>query len=132
MQQVPQSLKTWFIVHFVVDIVLAIPLVFFPTMFLAALGFSTVDPLASRLVGAALAGIGATSLLTKNKRAESYETLLTLKLIWSATAIVGIIISILLNQAPAIAWSFLAAFTFFFFLWLYYKREFTKKEKKGL
>ena len=130
MQQVPQSLKIWFIIHFFADIIFAVPLILFPIPFLAFLGFTTIDPLASRLVGAALVGIGTTSLIAKDKGVESCNTLLTLKLMWSSTAAFGILLSIMFNQAPMSAWVFFVIFTLFFFLWLYYQRRLKEKGRK--
>lgn len=54
---VPTSLRRWFIVHFVADVVVAVPLLAVPTMFLRTLGWAAVDPIAARMVGAAFTGI---------------------------------------------------------------------------
>jgi len=63
---VPSALRRWFVVHFVADLIFAIPLVVAPVATLRAIGWTTVDPVAPRLVGAALTAIGiATPLVLK-------------------------------------------------------------------
>jgi hypothetical protein len=55
---VPPSARTWFVIHFVADVLFAVPLFFFPETTLSLLGWTDVDPAATRLVAAALFGIG--------------------------------------------------------------------------
>ena len=51
---VPRSLRFWFVTHFVVDFIFAIPLLIAPVWFLTTFGFENPDPFTARLVGAAL------------------------------------------------------------------------------
>ena len=118
---VPSSLRIWFIIHFVVDILFAVPLLLAPHWFLSILGFKMITPVLARLVGAALIAIGTTSLLLRNKSEESYIALLTLKILWSISAIIGISLS--LNDGPKIIWPILVVFLFFASLWIYYLRR---------
>ncbi len=48
---VPAALRRWFVVHFVADIVFAIPLLVAPVAFGALLDAGPIDPLTARLVG---------------------------------------------------------------------------------
>ncbi len=116
----PPSLRNWFVVHFVADIVFAVPLFVAPTAFLGALGWSAVDPISARLVAAALFGIGIPSLLGRNESAETFRAMLNLKIIWSATATVGIVGS-QLQGGPAMGWAFAAIFGAFNVLWSYHR-----------
>ena len=50
-----------------------------------------------------------------------FQALLTLKIIWSVTAILGFIIS-LVQGAPAATWLFLILFAAFSVIWIYYKK----------
>ena len=68
---VPKSLRTWFVIHFVLDFIFAIPLILAPRAFLGLLGWTSIDPIAARLVGAALIGIGGESYLGRNAGLES-------------------------------------------------------------
>jgi divalent metal cation (Fe/Co/Zn/Cd) transporter len=75
---VPRSLRTWFVIHFVVDILFGVPLLIAPVLLLSWFGWETVDPFMSRLVGAALLGIGVESLLGRNASVEIYREMLNL------------------------------------------------------
>ncbi len=125
MKHIPKSLRIWFIIHFIVDIIFALPLMIAPEWFLGLLGFITVDPVASRLVGAALIGIGGASLLVRNKGLESFNSLLTLKILWSVSAIIGIIWS-LIEGAPLVMRLVLPVFAIFSAVWIYYKIRLSK------
>ncbi|MCD4719061.1 MAG: hypothetical protein K8S13_04275 [Desulfobacula sp.] len=48
-QTVPIALKRWFTIHFAVDVLFAIPLFFFPVVFLTLLGWQSIDPFATRI-----------------------------------------------------------------------------------
>ncbi len=114
---IPFSLKRWFKIHFLIDILFAIPLIIAPNWILGLFGFTVIVPVLARLVGAALLGIGITSLFTKTK--EQFEIMLTLKIIWSATAIIGLLWSIA-EGAPSTLWAAAVMFTLFLGVWVYY------------
>jgi hypothetical protein len=116
----PKSLRRWFVIHFVADIVFAVPLFLAPRVLLGLLGWSCVDPLASRLVAAALFGIGVQSLLGRNGGLEEFRAMLSLKVIWSAFATVGIVWSVLDGGPPA-GWLFVAIFAVFNGVWSFYR-----------
>ena len=69
--QVPNGLRTWFVIHFVADVLFAIPLLVFPQALLNLFGWGTYDPIMSRLVGAALMGIGSHCLAGMRMRTPS-------------------------------------------------------------
>ena len=114
---VPSSLRSWFVVHFALDLAFALPLFLAPQWTLTFLGWRTVDPIATRLVAAALFGIGIQSLLGRNENAATFRALLNLKIIWSATATLGIIWS-QLEGGPPLGWAFGAIFAAFSVLWV--------------
>ncbi|MDF1514937.1 MAG: hypothetical protein P1S60_14095 [Anaerolineae bacterium] len=116
----PKGLRTWFIVHFFVDMIFGLPLLFAPVWSLSLLGWQVVEPLTTRLVGAALMGIGIESYLGRNAAKEVYQAMLNLKLIWSASAVFALSMSIRAG-APAVTWLILRLFAFFFVVWAYYK-----------
>ncbi len=123
--EVPKSLRVWFKIHFIIDLIFGVPLMLIPEIFLGDLGWSRIDPITARLVGAALIGIGGVSLLENNASKESYHSLLTLKLIWSLAAILALVLSIL-KGAPFMVWILLGVFVLFFLLWGYYMRVLLK------
>jgi hypothetical protein len=119
---VPASLRAWFVIHFLVDYLFGLPLLFFPSQLLTFIGWPVVDVFSARLVGAALLGIGGISLIARDAGRESYRHLLTLKLIWSSSAIIGILLSMPAGY-PAVAWLVLALFVGFGLAWLWFLRR---------
>ena len=119
MSKVPKSLKTWFFIHFIIDILFAIPLIFFPKYLLGLFGLQA-EVITVRLVGAALVGIGGASFFTKTY--EQFRIMLILKLFWSVTAILVLLIEIL-DGAPLIIISVLAIFLAFSIIWQYYYKK---------
>src|SRR5688500_18971493 len=117
---IPQSLRRFFVFHAAVDLAIGLPLLVAPEALLRALGWTTVDPASARLAAAALLAIGGKSLAARNAGAESYRAMLDLKLLWSSSAIVGLILSIG-DGAPAACWAFLALFVAFFGIWTHYR-----------
>jgi hypothetical protein len=69
---IPKSLQRWLIVHFVVDVIFAIPLIFFQIWILGLFELPASESVMARLVGAALIGIGSTSFFSYKRTKESY------------------------------------------------------------
>ena len=90
MAKIPASLRTWFLIHFAVDWLFALPMMFAPVATLELLGWDSVDPASTRLVAAALLAIGGESLRMRKAGLEVYRVMLDLKLIWSAGAMLGL------------------------------------------
>jgi hypothetical protein len=128
--EVPVTLRRWFVAHFVVDFALGLPLLLAPALLLEPLGWKTVDPTSARLVGAALIGIGGQSLLGRNDGVEAYKALLSLKILWSSAAILGLLLAIG-EGAPPAAWAFLAAFLAFLGVWTHYRIRFKQLAAAG-
>lgn len=120
---ISKSLRIWFIIHFVLDMVFAIPLMIAPVFVLELFGFGSVEVLTARIVAAALIGVGGMSLIMHKKGVEEYKNMLNLKLIWSASASVGILWTILEGGQPIITWFLLGIFVAFFFVWLFFKNK---------
>jgi len=116
---VPPSLRKWFVIHFVADMLTGLPLLFIPEIVMPLLGWQNIDPIATRVVGAALMGIGIESWLGRNAGIEVYRAMLNLKVIWSSSAIVGISLG-LFNGGAKAGWLFLLVFVVFWFVWIYY------------
>jgi hypothetical protein len=108
--------------HFFADYVFAIPLFLMPTGFLTWLGWPAVDPLAARLVAAALMGVGGASLIARHEGPETYRALLKLKILWGAAAMVGLLLS-LAEGASRFAVVAFAFFAIFVAAWTYYLKK---------
>lgn len=122
---VPQALRTAFVIHFWADVLFALPLFVAPEPVLTLVGWQAVDPFTTRLVAAALFGIGIESWLGRNGDASAFRTMLTLKVIWSATAVLGLGWSMLegAQGRPLFGWVVLGIFVVFHGLWLYWWRR---------
>ena len=96
--------------------IVVIPLLFFPETILNLLNLTGVEM--ARIVGAAFLGIGLASFFTKKK---DYDIMLTLKILWSITAMIGLIISIFAGAYKL--WPVLVIFVIFNLVWVYYKVE---------
>ena len=118
---VPGSLRKWFVLHFILDYLVAIPLMIAPVEIMTALGWAISEPVAVRLVAAALIGVGGVSLFARKADIATYLHLLALKLLWSGAAIIGLVMSIT-QGAPPFTWVFLGIFLFFFLVWAWYRR----------
>lgn len=118
-QDVPKALRHWFVVHFIADLLFAIPLFIAPTYFLKLAGWTAIDPISTRLVCAALFGIGIESLLGRHGNRDEFLGMLRLKMIWSATASLGILWGVL-DNGPVMAWGLFATFVVFNLLWSFW------------
>ena len=118
---VPKSLRVWFVVHFCVDMLAGVPLLVAPVAFLSALGWNTVDPVMTRLVGAALMGIGIESYLGRNAGVEAFQGMLNLKIIWSGAAVLGLLATVVTGHGPWTVWVVVALFAAFNGLWIWYR-----------
>lgn len=114
-------LSRFFILHFIVDLTFAIPLLFWPEALLSFFGWPVVDPIMTRLVAAALFGIGIESWLGRNGSRESFKAMLNLKIIWSSAAIAGILLSLRETPATLLVWFVLFTFVAFNILWVYWR-----------
>ena len=121
---IPSTLKTWFIIHCVVDLLFAIPLFFFPERILSFLEWPYYDPLTTRLVAAALFGIGLESYLGSRAPKSHYLGMLRLKRIWSAAATIGILLTMFtIPIKPMIGWVLAVIFGAFHFIWWYFQMK---------
>ncbi|MBT3230768.1 hypothetical protein HN358_03230 [Candidatus Uhrbacteria bacterium] len=117
--KVPSSLRKWFIAHFVTDMIFAIPMFLAPVWVSGLLGIEDENTLTIRLIGAALFAIGGTSLSVHKSGVEVFRAMLKLKIIWSAFAILAIMIS-LLSEFSTTLLAILIVFGIFSTTWLYY------------
>lgn len=116
---VPRALRAWFILHFWVDILFAIPLFVAPRSFLGLLGWTVIDPFTTRIIAAALFGIGIQSWLGRDEPRSTFRAMLTLKVIWSTTATAGLIISGI-EGGPVLAWGVAAFWAVFCAAWWHF------------
>lgn len=120
--EVPSALRGWFVVHFIADVIVAVPLFFVPREVLGMPGWVSVDPMATRIAAAALFGIGIESLIGRNAGRQTFRGMLQLKIIWSGFAVIGLAWSVLegsVRYAP-VGWATVGIFVAFHLLWWYW------------
>lgn len=120
---VTRALRTWFVIHFAADMAFGLPLLLAPARVMGLFGWQVVDPFTARLVGAALLGIGGVSLLVRDAGAETFRAMLDLKLIWSAAAVAGMVLTLWQGDAPPAGWLFVGIFALFFGVWAFYRKQ---------
>lgn len=122
-KKVPKSLRLWFIIHFIVDISVAIPLFIAPEIVLSFFGWESIDPITTRLFAAALFGIGIESYLGRKSDIKTYSNMLNLKIIWSTFAILGLSLAAIqgLHSVSYLVWVGIIVFALFNILWIYWK-----------
>ncbi|TAK11596.1 MAG: hypothetical protein EPO32_11720 [Anaerolineae bacterium] len=120
---VPPALRRWFVAHFFADLLFAIPLMLLPVATLRFFGWQHVDPIATRMVSAAMFGIGIESWLGRDSGREAYIGMLNLKIIWSLAVILGVSYSLLAGAQgePPLAWLILSVFVLFNLVWMYWR-----------
>jgi len=126
--EVPRTLRAWFMAHALVDLAAGLPLLAAPALVLRRLGWTCVDPVSARLVGAALLAIGGQSFLGRDAGVEVYRAMLRLKLIWSFVAALSLFVGVGAGAPPA-AWAFLSIFIGFAGVWSHHAIRFRQLER---
>ena len=92
------------------------------------LGWKTIDPIMTRIVAAALFGIGIESYLGRNADSSGFIAMLNLKIIWSFFASLSLLLSIWqdLFENLTVGWGTFLIFGLFHLLWVYYRIKLQK------
>lgn len=110
--------------HFAIDYLFAIPLFFFPIQTLQFFGLTTPDVFTARVVASALFAIGGISLIYRDSDKKVLSGFLTLKIIWSITVILGLLLSISQSGIFNLKIGFVVlVFLLFSLAWSYFKRK---------
>lgn len=112
------GLKALFLIHCVVAILIGAPLLIAPGQFLGASGWAPIDPLLSRVLGAALLGLAWGSFRGWRATDRSQVTvLLELEAIFAILASVGLLRHLLVANWPLMVWGTFAVFAAFAVAW---------------
>jgi hypothetical protein len=125
---VPRTLRAWFVADALVDLTAGLPLLAAPELVLRRLGWTCIDPVSARLVGAALLAIGGQSFLGRDAGVDVYRAMLRLKLIWSFVAALSLFVGVGAG-APTAAWALLSIFIGFAGVWLHHAIRFRQLER---
>jgi hypothetical protein len=120
---VPPSLRMWFVVDAIVDFLAAAPLLAAPELVLRRLGWTCVDPISARLVGAAMLANAAATFAGRAAGVETYRALLRAKLVWCVAGAASMFVAVG-SGAPSAAWVFLSMFVAFAGVWLHHTIRF--------
>ena len=116
-----KSLKYLFIIHAVVAFIFGIALLVAPGRTLGFFGWAPIDPLLSRLLGAALLALSWSSY--RGWQASSYEqvrTLVELETIFTVLGCVGLLRHLLIAWYPWYVWFLFAVLLVFAIAWAYH------------
>lgn len=118
----PRGLKRSFVLHFIIDMLFGIPMMVAPVWTMSLFGWETVDPIMTRVVAAALFGIGIESWLVRDQPLAAFMGMLNLKILWSTAVVVGGTVSLLQGAqgAPLMGWGLIGVFVVFNVLWVYW------------
>lgn len=98
-------LKTTFILHAIVAVLFGAPLLVMPGVFLQTLGWAPIDPILSRVLGAALLALAWSSL--RGWRAKEWAQvalLVEMEIVYTILGCIGLLRHLLFARYPAIVW----------------------------
>jgi hypothetical protein len=112
------GLKYTFLIHIVVAVLFGLPLLLFPGQFLGLFGWAPVDPLLSRVVGAALLAHAWSSFRAfKGLSPATVAVLLEMEVVFTVLSGVGLLRHLLIAYYPLEVWLVFALFVVFAIAW---------------
>jgi hypothetical protein len=116
-----KALRITFLVHAVVALVLGLPLLILPGQFLDLFIWRPIDPLISRLFGAALLALawGSFRGWQATERAQ-VKTLLEIEAVFTVLGSIGLLRHLLIASYPAIVWAVFILLVVFAIAWIYF------------
>lgn len=116
-----KALRGTFLVHAIVAVVMGLLMLLIPGRFLLFVGWAPIDPIISRLLGAALLALAWSSL--RGWRASEWAgvaVLVELEAIFTVLACVGLLRHLLFAHWPLMVWLTFAVFLIFAIAWIYF------------
>jgi len=116
-----KALRATFLVHAVVALVLGVPLLIVPGQFLNLFIWRPIDPLISRLLGAALLALawGSFRGWQATERAQ-VKTLLEIEAVFTVLGSIGLLRHLLIASYPLIVWVVFLLLVVFSIAWIYF------------
>jgi len=116
-----KALRATFLVHAVVALVLGVPLLIVPGQFLDLFIWRPIDPLISRLLGAALLALawGSFRGWQATERAQ-VKTLLEIEAVFTVLGSIGLLRHLLIASYPLIVWVVFLLLVVFSIAWIYF------------
>jgi len=114
-----KTLKTIFLIHAVVGVLLGVPMLIAPGRFLNWLGWAPIDPIISRLLGAALLALSWSSF--RGWRAEErarVALLIEMEAVFTVLGCVGLLRHLLFGRFPLVPWAVFVVMAIFAAAWV--------------
>jgi hypothetical protein len=114
----PKALKITFLIHALVSVVGGLLLLIIPGRTLLFFGWAPIDPILSRVLGAALLALGWSSFRGwEATERTQVQIVLELEVAFTALACVGLLRHLLFAHYPLMVWLLFAAFLVFAVAW---------------
>jgi hypothetical protein len=116
-----KALKTTFLIHSIVSLICGALLLLIPGRFLLALGWAPIDPIISRLLGAALLALAWSSFRGwRSSEWSEVAILVELEAAFCVLACVGLLRHLVFAYYPLIVWLDFAVFLVFAVAWVFF------------
>ena len=114
-------LRVTFLVHAIVCVLFGAALLLAPGRFLSAFGWAPIDPILTRVLGAAFLGLAWGSFRGWRAREWSEVAILVeLEAVFTVLACVGLLRHLLVGHWPITVWGDLVVFGVFAVAWIYF------------
>jgi len=116
-----KALKTLFGVHAVVAVVFGLPLLIIPGRLLMWVGWAPIDPIAGRLLGAAMLALAWSSFRGWQATDRARVAILVeMEAVYCVLACVGLLRHLLIARYPWFPWFVFAIYLVFALAWIYF------------
>ena len=115
----PKFLKSIFLTHAIVALVVGAPLLIIPGRFLGWLGWAPVEPVINRILGAALLALAWNSFRGWRATEKAQVTSsVEMEIAFTILGCIGVLRHLLIANYPAIVWTVLAVLALFAVAWI--------------
>jgi hypothetical protein len=115
-----RSLRVLFLIHTIVSVIIGVLLLAIPGRFLGAFGWAPIDPIGSRLLGAAFLALAWGSFRGWRAQEKAQVAILVeLEAVFCVLASLGLLRHLLVASWPWYVWLSFAGFVAFAIAWIY-------------
>jgi hypothetical protein len=114
-----KALKYTFVVHAIVSFLFGVPLLLAPGSFLGLFGWAPIDPLISRLLGAAVLALAWGSVRgSQAMEVLQVKTLVEMEMVYTILGCVGLLRHLLIAYYPWYVWTIFVVLALFAIAWI--------------
>ena len=113
------STRVTFLVHAIVALIFGLPLLVMPGRVLDVLDWSPIDPILTRLLGAALLALAWSSF--RGWRSESWSevaTIVEMEIVFTVLSVIAIVRHLVVSSYPWYIWTILIVLVLFGIAWI--------------